>query len=97
MDTVVTAGVAAVAAILGSLLTFFTNHRDSSTKANSTAVEALSITIEQLRRQIDHLESQLRVLDTRFTSVMKENGNLVAELHRHRKLLAGYGTMASVK
>ena len=97
MVTVVTAGIAAVAAVLGSLLTFFTNHRDSSSKANSTAVEALSITIAQLRRQIDHLESQLHVLDTRFTAVMKENENLVAELHMHRKLLAGCPIMASAE
>ena len=97
MVTVVTAGIAAVAAVLGSLLTFFTNHRDSSTKANSTAVEALSITIEQLRRQIDHLESQLHDLDTRFIAVMRENENLVAELHMHRKLLAGCAIMASVE
>lgn len=94
MDTVV---IAAIAAIIGSLLTFFTNSRDSSTKANSTAVEALSITIEQLRRQIDHLESQLHDLDTRFIAVMQENENLVAELHKHRKLLAGYGNREFVE
>lgn len=94
METVVIAGIAA---IIGSVLTFFTNHRDSSTKANSTAVEALSLTIEQLRRQIDHLETQLRNLDTRFTAIMQENENLVAELHKHRKLLGSCGNIASVE
>lgn len=95
METVVIAGIAA---IIGSVLTFFTNSRDSSTKANSTAVDALSTTIEQLRRQIDHLERQLHELDTRFTAVMVENENLVAELHSHRKILAGYrqGVVAGV-
>ena len=92
MDTVV---IASIAAIIGAVLTFLTSHRDSSTKANSTAVDALSITIEQLRKQIDHLESKLHDLDARFSVVMEENENLVAELHSHRKLLAEYRSTTS--
>ena len=93
MDTVV---IASIAAIIGAVLTFLTSHRDSSTKANSIAVEALSTTIEQLRRQIAHLNNQLHDLDARFIKVMAENENLVAELHSHRKLLASYGNTVDV-
>ena len=90
MPTIDSVLIAGVAAVLGAILTFLTTNRDSISKANSMAVEVLSSTIDQLRKQIGHLEQQLKELDGRFSVVMEENEKLVDELHRHRKELSCY-------
>jgi dynactin complex subunit len=82
--------IAGVSAIIGAMLTFISTNRDSVTKANTTAVDTLTKTINALETHIDTLNNRVSELENQITSLMSENISLARELHEHRKTLALY-------
>ena len=82
--------IGASGAGLGAVLSFFVQRKDATTRAQDTAVNALTTTIKQLQEHIVHLEQRMKDMECQLETMGKENLELLNELHSVRKELAQY-------